>query len=93
MRTQFVQPAKLDGRQLLAELNAGGVVATELPDIDSENNFWLDIDPKDEAKATPIIAAHVAIPYVDPYVATRTSGRIHALSLGYTQAQTEVLFP
>ena len=39
------------------------------------------------------VAAHVAIPYVDPDAATRTSGRIHALSLGYTQAQAEVLFP
>jgi hypothetical protein len=61
MRIKFTQPAKLDGKQLLAELNAGGVAITELPNVDIEGNFWLVIDAKDEAKATPIIAAHVAV--------------------------------
>jgi len=61
MRTKFIKPTKLDGKQLLAELNAGGVAITELPNVDSEGNFWLDIDAKDEAKAITIIAAHVAV--------------------------------
>jgi hypothetical protein len=61
MRIQFTQPTKLDGKQLLEELNSGGVVVSELPNVDTEGNFWLDIDVKDEAKATPIIAAHKAM--------------------------------
>ena len=61
MRTQFTQPANLDSLQLLDELLAAGIVS-DLPNIDHDNNFWLNIDEKDIAKAKVIIAAHVAIP-------------------------------
>ena len=55
---QFTKPTKLNGTELLAELNAGGVSINESPIIDGDGNFWLDIAEKDKAKATSIVAAH-----------------------------------
>ncbi len=55
---QFTKPINLNGTELLAELNAGGVVITESPVIDGAGDFWLDIAEADKAKATPIVAAH-----------------------------------
>jgi hypothetical protein len=65
MYTKFTKPATLDGKQLLAELNAGGVAIEELPSIDFNGDFWLNIDEADVSKATPIVAAHKLIPPVD----------------------------
>ncbi len=55
---QFTKPANLNGTELLAELNAGGVAITQSPMIDGAGDFWLDIAEADKAKATPIVAAH-----------------------------------
>ena len=55
---QFTKPTNLNGTELLAELNAGGVSITESAMIDGEGNFWLDIAEADKAKATPIVATH-----------------------------------
>ena len=55
---KYNKPLNLNGTELLAELNAGGVVITKLPSIDGNNNLWLDIAESDKAKATPIVAAH-----------------------------------
>lgn len=55
---QFNKPTNLNGAELLAELNAGGVAISETPIIDGDGNFWLDIAEADKAKATPIVAAH-----------------------------------
>lgn len=55
---QFTKPTNLNGTELLAELNAGGVSITESPIIDGDGNFWLDIADKDKAKAMPIVASH-----------------------------------
>jgi hypothetical protein len=65
MYTKFTKPATLDGKQLLAELNSGGVPIEELPSIDFNGDFWLNIDEADVSKATPIVAAHKLIPPVD----------------------------
>jgi hypothetical protein len=65
MRIKFTQPAKLNGKQLIEELNVGGVVTTELPNVDIDGNFWLDVDPLDESKASAIVAAHIAIVNTD----------------------------
>ena len=46
MRTQFTQPAELDSLQLVKELAAAGIIA-DLPNIDHDNKFWLNIDEKD----------------------------------------------
>ena len=64
MRTQFIQPITLDGKQLQDELLAAGIIA-DLPNIDHDNNFWLNIDEKDIASAELVIAAHVAKPKTD----------------------------
>ena len=55
---KFTKPTKLNGVELLDELKAGSVVITELPMIDGNGDFWLDIAEADKAKATPIVAAH-----------------------------------
>jgi hypothetical protein len=60
MNIQFKQPKTLDGKQLIDELAAAGVVAADLPNIDADGNMWIDIDAKDEAKASAIVAAHIA---------------------------------
>jgi hypothetical protein len=54
---QFTKPQNLNGAELVDELKAAGIVATK-PTIDGDDNFWLDLDAKDESKAKPIIAAH-----------------------------------
>ena len=54
----FTKPTNLNGTELLAELNAGGVSITESPRIDGDGVFWLEIAEADKAKATPIVAAH-----------------------------------
>ena len=55
---QFTKPINLNGQELRAELNAGGVVINEPPLIDGENNLCLEIAEKDKAKAAVIVAAH-----------------------------------
>ena len=55
---QFTKPTKLNGVELLAELNAAGVAITQSPMVDGAGNFWLDIAETDKAKATSIVAAH-----------------------------------
>jgi hypothetical protein len=55
---QFTKPENLNGTELLAELNAGGVTITQSPVIDGAGDFRLDIAEADKAKATAIVAAH-----------------------------------
>jgi hypothetical protein len=55
---QFDKPENLNGTELLAELNANKIKITEPPVLDGNNNFWLEINPKDEDKAKEIVAAH-----------------------------------
>jgi hypothetical protein len=55
---QFTKPQNLNGAELLAELNAAGLLITNSPMIDGAGDFWLDIAEADKAKATPIVAAH-----------------------------------
>jgi len=55
---QFNKPTNLNGAELLAELNAAGVVITEPPFDDAQGNIWLDIKETDKTKATQIVAAH-----------------------------------
>jgi hypothetical protein len=55
---KFIKPLNLNGAELLQELNAAGVVVTTNPMIDGDGNLWLDITEADQAKTTPIVAAH-----------------------------------
>ena len=57
---QFTKPQNLNGAELVAELAAVGVVVdiTNSPYLDGEGVLWLNIKEADEAKATPIVAAH-----------------------------------
>jgi hypothetical protein len=55
---QFTKPENLNGAELLAQLNAGGIAITQPPVIDGNNDFWLDIATTDKVKATPIVEAH-----------------------------------
>jgi hypothetical protein len=57
----FTKPVNLNGTELRDELNAGGAAISYNLDamvIDGNGNLLLEIDQKDVAKATPIVAAH-----------------------------------
>lgn len=55
---KFNKPENLNGAELLAELNAGGVKITNAPEINGAGDFWLDIAAKDKTKAEEILANH-----------------------------------
>jgi hypothetical protein len=54
----FTKPINLNGSELLAELNAGQVTITELPQIDGNGVLWLDVKETDKTKAEKIVALH-----------------------------------
>jgi hypothetical protein len=54
----FTKPQNLNGKELLDELSAVGVVVQGLPVDDGAGNLILNIASKDEAKAAEIVAAH-----------------------------------
>ncbi len=61
---KFTKPNLLNGYQLCQELIAVGVKIDDplnTCSIDEYGDFWLKIDKKDEAKAKPIVDAHVGI--------------------------------
>jgi len=58
---QFTLPTNLNGTELRKELNDAGVAISDgLNSVmdDGNGNLLLDIADADEAKATPIVAAH-----------------------------------
>jgi len=54
----FTKPQNLNGKELLDELSANGVVVQGLPVDDGAGNLILNIASKDEAKAAEVVAAH-----------------------------------
>ena len=54
----FTKPQNLNGKELLDELSAVGVVVQGLPVDDGAGNLILNIASKDEAKAAEVVAAH-----------------------------------
>lgn len=55
---KFTKPTNLNGAELITELQASGVSVTQPPFVDGNNDLWLQITDKDEAKTTPIVLAH-----------------------------------
>jgi len=54
----FTKPQNLNGKELLDELSAIGIVVQGLPVDDGAGNLILNIASKDEAKAAEVVAAH-----------------------------------
>ncbi len=57
---KFNKPINLNGTELRQELNVAGVKITDQPSsvkVDN-NDLWLDIADKDEAKAQVVVDAH-----------------------------------
>jgi len=54
----FTKPQNLNGKELLDELLAVGVVVQGLPVDDGAGNLILNIASKDEAEAAEVVAAH-----------------------------------
>jgi len=55
---KFNKPENLNGAELLAELTNAGVEIQELPYIDGNGDFWLDVKATDKTQTTAIVAAH-----------------------------------
>jgi hypothetical protein len=57
---KYNKPVNLNGRELVAELNAAGIVVNldNSPFVDGNDDLWLDIDKKDETKAKNIVDVH-----------------------------------
>ena len=55
---KFTKPVNLNGAELIQELQANGVLITEWPVVDGNNDLWLDIAKKDETKAQVVVDAH-----------------------------------
>jgi len=58
---RFEKPINLNGTELLDELANVGIVLDKKEKallIDGDGILWLDIEPTDEAKAAPVVAAH-----------------------------------
>jgi hypothetical protein len=58
---KFNKPQNLNGAELLDELAAVGIVLDkreQAPLIDGNGDFWLDVQPADQAKAAAVVAAH-----------------------------------
>jgi hypothetical protein len=55
---KFNKPENLNGAELLNELTNAGVEVKELPYIDGNGDFWLDVKESDKAQTITIVAAH-----------------------------------
>lgn len=55
---KFNKPEKLNGAQLIAELNAQNIKATQCL-IDGNGEFFIDVPTKDIANAETIVSNHV----------------------------------
>jgi len=58
---KFNKPENLNGAELLDELAAKGIVLDKIeqaPLIDGNGDFWLDVQPADQAKVAAVVAAH-----------------------------------
>ena len=55
---KYNKPANLNGTELLAELNAAGVLIEQSPTVDGNDNLWLEIADKDKIKAQTVVDAH-----------------------------------
>lgn len=54
----FTKPENLNGKELLDELLAVGVIVQGLPTDDGAGNLILNIASKHEAKAASVVSAH-----------------------------------
>jgi hypothetical protein len=55
---KFDKPQNLNGAELLDELKNAGIKVNDIPTIDGNGDFWLDIDSSDKAAAAAVVAAH-----------------------------------
>lgn len=55
---QFAKPQNLNGSQLVDELKTAGIEIVDFPVLDSDDNMFLNIDSKHEAKALKIVEKH-----------------------------------
>ena len=88
---QFLKPINLNGTELLAELNAGGVSITEPPVIDGDNVFWLDITQDDKEKAAPVVAAHNGTIVALDKSAAKAAAQAKLAALGLTADELKAL--
>lgn len=85
---KYNKPKNLNGTELLAELNIGGVSITDLPFIDGDGELWLNTEEADIQKTILIVTAHNGTT-----VAPDTSAAKAALlaKLGITEEEARLL--
>jgi len=55
---KFNKPENLNGAELLDELKSAGIKVDDIPMIDGNGDFWLEVKPTDESAAASVVAAH-----------------------------------
>ena len=72
---KYNKPANLNGTELLAELNAAGVLIEQSPTVDGNDNLWLEIADKDKIKAQTVVDAHNGTTVApEPTIADKLAG-------------------
>jgi hypothetical protein len=57
----FQKPKKLNGTQLMNELDFAGIKYNDIPLVDDNDLLWLDIADKDGKKAMEIVKNHIGL--------------------------------
>ena len=91
MKTQFTTPMALNGAELVKDLTTAGIIVTGRPEIDGEGVLWLDIAEADEAKATPIVAAHNGTTVAPDNSAAKAAATAKLAALGLTTDDLKAL--
>ena len=89
---KFDKPQKLNGSELLDELNAGNVAISTPPLLDGNGDLWLDIAEKDKSKADAIVGLHQGTTELADNSATIAAQKAALLlRLGITEAEANLL--
>jgi hypothetical protein len=84
---KFNKPNQLNGSQLCEELIKAGVKIDNplnTCSIDEYGDFWLNIADKDEAKAKPVVEAHVGVDQTQAKAQAKAAAESKLAALGLT---------
>ena len=82
----FTKPDKLNGEQLVKELQNAGITVKGNPRLEGEL-FFIDIEPTDEVKASKVVGSHIGID-ID-YASIKASALAKLAALGLTEDEVK----